>query len=69
MTDMRGAVRSGLYAMRSTIKPSATVSTTTSGIDVLSGSAEAQYTMKKPAAVKMSPCAKLIRRRMPYTIV
>ena len=40
MTDMRGAVRSGLYAMRSTIKPSATVSTTTSGIDVLSGSAE-----------------------------
>ena len=34
-----------------------------------SGSAAARYTIKKPAAVKISPCAKLIRRRMPYTTV
>ena len=35
------------------------------GIETASGSAAARYTIKKPAAVKISPCAKLIRRRIP----
>ena len=38
-------------------------------MDTVMGSDAVRYTIKKPAAVKMSPWAKLIRRRMPYTIV
>ena len=42
MIDMRGAVRNGLYATRSTVKPSSTVTTTTSGIARYSGIAAAK---------------------------
>ena len=38
MTDIRGAVRSGLYATFSTITPSSTVSTMVRGIETLRGS-------------------------------
>ena len=37
ITDMRGACRSGLYAQRSTAKPSATVRITTAGRAAYSG--------------------------------
>ena len=37
MTDIRGACRRGLYAQCSTAKPSATVSTTTTGSATYNG--------------------------------
>ena len=69
ITDMRGAVRRGLYAAFSIRTPNATVAISTRGIHTAIGIQVAAYTIKKPAIIKMSPCAKLIRRSMPYTIV
>ena len=42
MIDILGALRSGLYATRSTTKPSSTVATTTSGAATYSGIAAAK---------------------------
>ena len=69
MTDILGAERSGLYATRSIKNPRATVIRRTSGMATPSGSVAERKTMNMPAAIKTSPCAKLIRRRIPYTIV
>ena len=69
MTDMRGAVRSGRYATRSIIKPRNTVRMIISGIAIYSGMDAAMYTIIRPATMNTSPWAKLISRRMPYTIV
>ena len=41
----------------------------TSGMETVSGREAVAYTIRKPATVKISPWAKLMRRRMPYTIV
>ena len=65
ITDIRGAVRRGLYAALSMATPSSTVSSSTRGIDTAREQEAEIYTMKKPAIIKMSPWAKLIRRRMP----
>ena len=69
ITLIRGAVRSGLYAARSITNPSTTVSTITSGSDIPSGRLALRYTIIRPAAMNTSPWAKLISRRIPYTIV
>ena len=45
--------------------PKITVSSSTRGIDTAREQEAEIYTMKKPAIIKMSPWAKLIRRRMP----
>ena len=65
ITDIRGALRRGLYAARSINTPSTTVMTRTTGIATAMGIDALAYTMKKPAIIKISPWAKLIRRRMP----
>ena len=65
MSDIRGAVRRGLYAARSMRKPSSAVATMTSGSAMYIGMDAEAYTMMSPATMNTSPWAKLMSRRMP----
>ena len=65
ITDILGAVRRGLYAAFSMATPKSTVSSSTSGMDTAKEQEAEIYTIKKPAIMKISPWAKLMRRRMP----
>ena len=69
MTDILGAFRSGLYATFSIVIPRMTVTMTVSGSERYSGITVLAYIVTSPATIKISPWAKLIRRKMPYTIV
>ena len=55
MTDMRGALRSGLYATRSMQKPSAATTIIINGMDMYSGRLADVYTSTSPAAINKSP--------------
>ena len=65
MTDILGAVRRGLYATRSMRKPMSTVTSSVKGMAIYSGIHVTAYIIMRPAHMKTSPCAKLIRRSMP----
>ena len=65
MTDILGAVRRGLYAAFSMATPKITVRISTTGTAIAREHSAEIYTMKNPAIMKISPWAKLIRRRIP----
>jgi len=50
-------------------KPSNTVSSSTRGMAIPRGSEAERYTIMSPATINTSPWAKLMSRRMPYTMV
>ena len=65
ITDIRGALRSGLYAARSMRMPSSTVISSTTGMDTAMGKVALTYIIKNPDIMKISPWAKFIRRSIP----
>ena len=67
ITDILGALRSGLYAIFSVSTPRAIVAAITSTTDTYQGSAMSTIAiiMKYPAIMNMSPCAKLISLKIP----
>ena len=69
--DIRGADLRGLYATFSITTPRITVAITTTTIERYHGIIKSTIAkiMNYAAIIKISPCAKFMRRSIPYTIV